>query len=86
MNQKPKSGPYKETGTRRKMVRMFGIQLNYRIEEEVTWEVETYLGRKLSRLPLNQFTYLIFQSFSILESRDEILFRGEGCDNLGFMG
>ena len=45
--------------------------------EEVTWEIETYLPRKHSRLPLNQFTYLIFQSFSILESRDEILFRGK---------
>ena len=44
MNQKPKSGPYKETGIRRKKVRMFGIQWNYRIEEEVTWEIETYLA------------------------------------------
>ena len=86
MNQKPKPGLYKETGTRRKKVGMSWIQWIHYTEEEVTWKIETYLLWKLSRLSLTQFAYLNLQFFSTLESRNEILFRGEACDSPGFMG
>ena len=35
----------KERGTRRKVVKMYKIQLTHRTEEEATWETEDYLNR-----------------------------------------
>ena len=56
---------------------------------EQSYRGRSYLGNrtlsstKLSRLPQNESRYLTSQSTSTLESRDEILFRGEGCDTSG---
>jgi hypothetical protein len=56
---------------------MYKIQWNHHTEEEATWETESYLQHNF--LP-NQSSSLIFLSYPASESRDEILFRGEGCD------
>ena len=35
----------KERGTRRKVVKMHKVQWNHHIEEEATWETESYLNQ-----------------------------------------
>ena len=71
----------KERSARRAKVKMYKIQWNNHTEEEATWETEHYLQQNfLDFLRTNEGTS---QSISILESRDEILFKGEGCDTSG---
>jgi hypothetical protein len=55
---------------------MYKIQWNYHTEEEATWETESYLQ--------HNFPDLINQFYPVPDSRDEILFRGEGCDTQVF--
>ena len=56
---------------------------------EISYRGRSYLGNralyltKFSRFPQNESRYLTSQSIPNLESRDEILFRGEGCDTSG---
>jgi hypothetical protein len=70
----------KERVTRRKKVKMYKILWDHHTEEEATWEIESYLQRNFPNFSSNQFPNLIIRSYSAFESRDEILFRGEGCD------
>ena len=66
----------KERGTRRKVVRMYKIQWSHHTKEEATWETEDYLNRQypgfLSFTQGILFSILI----PIIQSRDEILFKG----------
>ena len=56
---------------------------------ESSYRGRSYLGNralsptKFSRLPQNEPRYLISQYIPNLESRSDILFRGEGCDTSG---
>ena len=66
----------KERGTRRKVVKMYKVQWSHHTEEEATWETEDFLNRHypgfLSSTSGISFSYLN----SIIQSRDEILFKG----------
>ena len=67
----------KERGTRRKVVKMYKIQWSHHTEEEANWETEDYLNRHYpgflsSTSGISFFPYLN----SIIQSRDEILFKG----------
>ena len=62
---------------------MYKVQWSHHTEEEATWETEDYLNRHypgfLSSTSGISFSYLN----SIIQSRDEILLRGVGCDTSG---
>jgi hypothetical protein len=70
----------KERVTRRKKIKMYKILWDHHTEEEATWETESYLQRIFSNLSSSQLPNLIVQFHFAPESRDEILFRGEGYD------
>ena len=73
----------KERGTRQKVVKMYKIKWSHHTEEEATWLTEDYLNRQYpSFLSFTQgilFSILI----PIIQSWDEILFKGVGCDTSG---
>ena len=73
----------KERGTRRKVVKMHKVQWNHHIEEEATWETESYLNQHypgfLNSTP--KYLYICLRSF--IQAWDEILFKGVGYDTLG---
>ena len=73
----------KERGTRRKVVKMYKIQWSHHTEEETTWETEDYLNRQYSGF-LSFTPGILFSVLNqIIQSRDEILFKGVGCDTSG---
>ena len=62
---------------------MYKIQWNHHTEEEATWEIDNFLQRNFPDfLRTNSGTQSVPLLF-FLKSRDEIPFRGEGCDTLG---
>ena len=71
----------KERVTRSKAVKMYKIQWSHHTEVEATWETESYLNQNFPGFlnstggspPLPHLTCLS-------ESRDEILFKGVGCN------
>ena len=65
----------KERGTRRKVVKMYKIQWNHHTEEEATWETEDYLHRHYPGF-LKSTPGTSTPSQFIIQSRDEILFKG----------
>jgi hypothetical protein len=69
----------KERSTRRKPIRMYKIQWNHHTEEEVTWETESYLQHNFPDF-FQANLEIDHPISSNPESRDKILFRGEGCD------
>jgi hypothetical protein len=69
----------KERNTRRETVRMYKIQWNHHIEEEATWETE-FIFSKISQTSSESISDIDHPTSSVLESRDKILFRGEGCN------
>jgi len=72
----------KERGTRRKVVKMYKVQWNHHIEEEATWETESYLNQHYPGfLNSTPSTDICLRSF--IQAWDEILFKGVGCDTLG---
>ena len=73
----------KERSTRRAKVRMYKIQWNNHTEEEATWETEHYLQQNFPNFLRTNPGTQHPSPFSTLESRDEILFRGEGYDTPG---
>jgi hypothetical protein len=74
-----------ERMTQRKTVRMYKIQWSHHTEEEATWETEEYLDTKYPGFLQSRNREFPFPScFSEIESRDEIPFRGVGCDATGF--
>jgi hypothetical protein len=75
----------KERGTRRQTVRMYKIQWSHHTEEEATWEMEDYLNTKYPGFLQSRNRDFSSPSYcSQVESRDEILFKGVGCDAPGF--
>jgi hypothetical protein len=75
----------KERKTRRQTIRMYKIQWSHHTEEEATWVAEEYLNTKYSSFLQSrngEFSYL--PRFSLIESQDEISFKGVGCDAPGF--
>jgi hypothetical protein len=70
----------KERVTRRKTVKMYKILWDHHTEEEATWKQNPIFNKisQTSFKPIPKSNHLILSAF---ESRDEILFRGEGCDN-----
>jgi hypothetical protein len=70
----------KEKVTRRKKIKMYKILWDHHTEEEATWETESYLQQNFPNLSSSQLPILIVQFHFAPESRDEILFRGEGCN------
>jgi hypothetical protein len=75
----------KERKTRRQTVRMYKIQWSHHTEEEATWEMEDYLNTKYPGF-LQSRNREFFSPFfrCLIESRDEIPFKGVGCDAPGF--
>ena len=65
----------KERGIRRNVVKMYKIQWNHHTEEEATWETEDYLHRHYSGF-LNFIPGTPISIQSIIQSRDEISFKG----------
>jgi hypothetical protein len=75
----------KERKTRRQTVRMYKIQWSHHTEEEATWETEDYLNTKYASFLQSRNREFSSPSYhSQIESRDEIPFKGVGCDALGF--
>jgi hypothetical protein len=75
----------KEWKTQRQTVRMYKIQWSHHTEEEATWETEDYLNTKYLGFRQSQNHEFFSPSFRYqIESRDEIPFKGVGCDTLGF--
>jgi hypothetical protein len=67
----------KERKTRRHTAKMYRIQWSHHTEEEATWETEEYLNTKyLGFLQSRNRKFLYLLCFSLIESRDEILFKG----------
>jgi hypothetical protein len=55
------------------------------MEEEATWETEDYLNTKYPGFLQSRTREFSFPSYcSQVESRDEIPFKGVGCDASGF--
>ena len=65
----------KEGSTCRKVVKMYKIQWNHHTEEEATWETEDYLHRRYPGF-LKSTPGTSIPSQFIIQSRDEILFKG----------
>ena len=61
---------------------MYKIQWSHHTEEEATWETEDYLNRHYPGF-LSSTSGISFYLNSIIQSRDEILLRGVGCDTSG---
>ena len=62
---------------------MYKVQWSHHTEEEAIWETESYLNQNfLGFLDSTKGTALSALSH-MSESRDEILFKGVGCDSLG---
>jgi hypothetical protein len=75
----------KERKSRRQTVRMYKIQWSHHTEEEATWETEDYLNTKYPGFLQSRNREFLSPSFCYLvESRDEIPFKGVGCDAPGF--
>jgi hypothetical protein len=75
----------KQRKTRRQTVRMYKIQWSHHTEEEATWETEEYLSTNYPGfLQSRNRESLLPILFSQIESRDEIPFKGVGCDAPGF--
>jgi hypothetical protein len=75
----------KERKTRRQTVRMYKIQWSHHTEEEATWETEDYLNTKYPGfLQSRNREFLSPSCCYLVESRDEIPFKGVGCDAPGF--
>ena len=74
----------KERGTRRKVVKMYKIQWTHHTEEEDTWETEDHLNQHFPGFLSSTSGTSISVPVSFIQSRDDILFKGVGCDTLGF--
>jgi hypothetical protein len=75
----------KERKTWRQTVRMYKIQWSHHTEEEATWETEDYLNSKYSGFLQSRNSEFFFPSFRyLIESRNEIPFKGASCDAPGF--
>src|SRR6185503_13947234 len=73
----------KERGTRRKVVKIYKIQWSHHTEEEATWETEDYLNRQYPGFLSFTSGILFPVLLPTIQSRDEILLRGVGCDTSG---
>jgi hypothetical protein len=74
-----------EQKTRRQTVRMYKIQWSHHTEEEATWETKDYLNTKYPGFLQSRNCEFSSPSFSyLIKSRDEIPFKGVGCDAPGF--
>jgi hypothetical protein len=74
----------KERKTRRQKVRMYKIQWSHHTEQEATWETEDYLNTKYPGfLPSRNCEFPSPSYCSQVKSRDEIPFKGVGCDAPG---
>jgi hypothetical protein len=75
----------KERMTRRQTVRMYKIQRSHHTEEEATSETEDYLNTKYLGFLQSQNRVFFSPYFHyLIESRDEIPFKGVGCAAPGF--
>jgi len=74
----------KESGTQRKVVKMYKIQWDHHTEEEVIWETKIYLNQKISSVFLNlPKVHALFALHDYPNLRTRFFLRGIGCDNLG---
>ena len=62
---------------------MYKIKWTHHTEEEATWETEDYLNRHFQGFLSSTSGTIISIPASFIQSRDEILFKGLGCDTLG---
>jgi hypothetical protein len=75
----------KERKTRRQTVRMYKIQWSHHTKEQATWETEDYLNTKYPGFLQSEAVSSFSPSLRCqIESRDEIPFKGVGCDAPGF--
>jgi len=62
---------------------MYKIQWSHHTEEEATWETEDYLNRHFPGFLSSTSGTFISVPALFIQSRDEILFKGVGCDTSG---
>jgi hypothetical protein len=74
----------KERKTRRHTVKFYKIQWSHHTEEEATWETEHFLNTKYPGILQSRNSKNLTLPLSLIfESRDEIPFKGVGCNTLG---
>ena len=66
----------KERSSRQKVVKMYKVQWSHHIEEEATWETESYLNQNFSGFLGSTKGTALSALSRLSESRVEILFKG----------